>query len=212
MKKIDVLNIDKSKFSTVEFNFDNEKINYHAIYRAINVCMSNKRCACAKTKNRSEVRGGGKKPWRQKGTGRARSGSIRSPLWVGGGIVFGPRGNQNFKLKQNSREYSVAFRSSLLSKINNLIVLNYDFKNIKKTKDIVKILEDFKLNCNDKKNKILIIVDKISDFDKKFKLSTNNINKVKLVDTNYINVYDIINAKYLLFTLKAFELINDKLK
>lgn len=209
MKDIEVFNIDKSKFSVVKFfndNNDDNKINYHAIYRAINVYMSNKRCAHAKTKNRSEVRGGGKKPWKQKGTGKARAGSVRSPLWVGGGIVFGPRGNQNFKLKQNNKEYSVAFRSSLLSKINNLIVLNYDFKNIEKTKDIIKILEKFELV--NYKNRILIVVDEIN---KKLELSTNNIKNVKLVNVNYANVYDIINAKYLLFTLKAFELINNKI-
>ena len=210
MKNIDVINIDKSKFSSVNLNINDEKINCHAIYRAVNVCMSNKRCACAKTKNRSEVSGGGKKPWRQKGTGRARSGSIRSPLWVGGGIVFGPRGNQNFKLKQNSKEYLNAFRSSLLSKINDLIVVNYDFKGVKKTSDIIKILEKFELNCNNKKNKILIIVDEIDKFGE-LKLCTKNVKKIKLLDVNCINVYDIINAKYLLFTLKAFELINNKL-
>lgn len=210
MKNIDVINIDKSKFSSVNLNINDEKINRHAIYRAVNVCMSNKRCACAKTKNRSEVSGGGKKPWRQKGTGRARSGSIRSPLWVGGGIVFGPRGNQNFKLKQNSKEYLNAFRSSLLSKINGLIVINYDFKGVKKTRDIIKILEKFELNCNNKKNKILIIVDEIDKFGE-LKLCTKNVKKIKLLDVNCINVYDIINAKYLLFTLKAFELINNKL-
>ena len=109
-------------------------------------------------------------------------------------------------MKQNNKEYSVAFRSSLLSKINNLIVLNYDFKNIKKTKDIIKILEKFELV--NYKNRILIVVDEIN---KKLELSTNNIKNVKLVNVNYANVYDIINAKYLLFTLKAFELINNKI-
>lgn len=203
--KITVFNIDKSVSSTIDANFL-KKINHHTIYRAVNVYLANKRQATAKVKNRSEVSGGGKKPWRQKGTGRARAGSIRSPLWVGGGIVFGPRGDQNFKIKQNHKEYINALFSALSSQKNNLIILNSDFKDINKTKDIIQILKKF--NVNYKNDKVLFVLDDVSA-NKKTALAINNIKKVKLVAVKNLNVYDTINAKYLFFTLKSFKIINE---
>ena len=87
--------------------------NTQVMFDAVQVYQANKRQATAKTKTRAEVRGGGKKPWRQKGTGRARAGSSRSPIWVGGGTVFGPIGNQNFKLKMNKKSHALALKSAL---------------------------------------------------------------------------------------------------
>lgn len=206
--KINIFNIDKSIFSTININFS-RKINYHTIYRAVNVYLANKRQATAKVKNRSEVSGGGKKPWRQKGTGRARAGSIRSPLWVGGGIVFGPRGNQNFKIKQNHKEYVNAFLSAISAKKNSLLVLNNDFKDIYKTKDIIRIFQKFDINYID--DNILFIVDNINE-NKNLLLSVNNIKKVKLVSVKNLNVYDVINAKSLFFTLKSFKILIEAIK
>ena len=145
---LDIFDISGKKINNLELNgnFFNVNENEHAVYRAVNVYNANKRQAPAKTKNRSEVRGGGKKPWRQKGTGRARAGSIRSPIFRGGGVVFGPRGNQNFKLKQNKKEYLLALSSVISEKIkegNFIIIKGSDVKNIEKdrTKRIVEILK-----------------------------------------------------------------------
>ena len=114
MKTIDVLNQTGAKVEEVELNKNvfGVKPNENVVYDAVQVYMSNCRQATAKTKKRDEVSGGGRKPWRQKGTGRARQGSIRSPQWRGGGIVFGPTGEQNFKIKQNRKEARLALKSS----------------------------------------------------------------------------------------------------
>ena len=102
--------------------------NTQVMFDAVQVYQANKRQATAKTKTRAEVRGGGKKPWRQKGTGRARAGSSRSPIWVGGGTVFGPIGNQNFKLKMNKKSHALALKSALSIKANekNIVLMSLD--------------------------------------------------------------------------------------
>ena len=128
MKAIDVVNLSGSKVEEYELNSNVFGIepNQNVIFDAIQVYLSNTRQATAKTKKRDEVRGGGRKPWRQKGTGRARQGSIRSPQWRGGGVVFGPTGEQNYKIKQNKKEYRLALRSAFSekAKAESIILVN----------------------------------------------------------------------------------------
>ena len=198
---VDVINASGNKVASVDLNSKifGVKVNDHAIYEAVKLHNANKRQATAKTKKRSEVSGGGKKPWRQKGTGRARAGSTRSPIWVGGGTVFGPKGVQNFKLDQNRKAYDLALRSSLTLKANKgLIVL--DDITAKKSKDIAKAMKSLKVS------KGLIVVDKAS---KDLTRATRNINHIKLVDVAHLNVYDIMNANHLLITTKALKALEE---
>lgn len=198
---VDVVDLTGKKASTVDLN--NEifgiKPNNHAIYEAVKLYMANKRQATAKTKKRSEVSGGGKKPWRQKGTGRARAGSTRSPIWVGGGTVFGPKGNQNFKLNQNRKEYDLALKSALSLKANKGLIVLEDLK-AKKTKDIVRVLKDLKVK------KGYIVIDKL---DKNLLLASKNIPTIKLSDVKHLNVYDIVNADQLIITVKALKALEE---
>ena len=201
---LNILENNMVKNSEIELNekIFNVKENKQAISKAVNLYLANKRQATAKTKTRSEVSGGGKKPWRQKGTGRARAGSIRSPIWVGGGNVFGPKNNQNFKLKQNRKEYFLALTSILTSKRkkNELIIINDIYA--KKTKEIVTILK--KLNSIKKKNLIIV-----NNLNRDLILATNNIKNVVLKNFKQINVYDIINANNLIITIDAIKNINN---
>ena len=196
---VDVINSNGEKSSTIELNnkLFGVKVNNHAIYEAVKLYMANKRQATAKTKKRSEVSGGGKKPWRQKGTGRARAGSTRSPIWVGGGTVFGPKGVQNFKLDQNRKEYDLAIRSALSSQVKNVLVIE-ELK-AKKSKDIAKLLKAIKAS------KTLIISAKAN---KDLLLASNNIKNVTMSDVAHLNVYQIMNANNILIikdALKALE-------
>jgi len=194
---VDVVNETGNKVSTIDL--DNKvfgvKPNDQAIYNAVKLYMANKRQATAKTKKRSEVSGGGKKPWRQKGTGRARAGSTRSPIWVGGGTVFGPKGVQNFKLKENKKEYALALASALSIKVKEGLVVLEDIK-AKKTKDIAKLLKALKVT------KALIVVDKA---DKDLARASANLANTKLVDVKHLNVYDVMNANTLVITTKALK-------
>lgn len=115
-----VVNQAGEKVSTVKLAGEIFGIEPHkdAMFAAVNTYLANRRQATAKTKTRAEVSGGGKKPWRQKGTGRARAGSSRSPIWVGGGVVFGPTGTQNYKLSMNKKEHDLALRSALSLKVS----------------------------------------------------------------------------------------------
>ena len=198
---VDVINATGNKVSSVDLNSKifGVKVNQHAIYEAVKLHNANARQATAKTKKRSEVSGGGKKPWRQKGTGRARAGSTRSPIWVGGGTVFGPKGVQNFKLDQNRKAYDLALRSSLTIKANKGLIVLDDMK-AKKSKEIAKMMKSLKVN------KGLIVVDKNS---KELTLASRNIKNIKLVDVAHLNVYDIMNANHLLITTKALKALEE---
>ena len=123
------------------------EVKEQAMFNAVVVDQANRRQATAKTKTREEVSGGGKKPWRQKGTGRARAGSTRSPIWVGGGTVWGPKGTQNFKLSQNRKEHQWALKSALTLKLNDkaLRVIDKIALEGKKTKDFVAFLDAVKV-------------------------------------------------------------------
>lgn len=158
-----------------------------AMHRAVNVYLANSREVIAKTKDRSEVRGGGRKPWRQKGTGRARHGSRRSPIWVGGGVTFGPTGKENFKISMNRKEYALALRSALSAKVAEkaFIVIDDLLEIEPKTKAAVSFL-----NAIDATGKVLII----SDDNAELSLAVRNLKRVQKVGQAKINVYDLLNA------------------
>jgi large subunit ribosomal protein L4 len=153
------------------------------------------------TKTRSEVRGGGRKPWRQKGTGRARAGSNRSPLWKGGGVIFGPKSKTiNFKL--NKKERRLALQTLLYNKKNNLLIIeNLENEiNIPKTKTFLKICQDCGINLN---QKLLIIVSKKTI---SLKLSTQNLKNIELISASNLNTLSLLKAKQVILTPSA---VND---
>jgi large subunit ribosomal protein L4 len=169
-----------------------------AMFDAVQVEQANQRQATAKTKVRHEVSGGGKKPWRQKGTGRARAGSSRSPIWVGGGTVFGPVGNQNFKISQNKKEHKLALRSALSLKVKDgLKVIDELVCQDKDTKALIKVLDALKVE-----GKALIVVD---DVDENLFYSVRNINWAKVVTVDNVSVVDLLNVNFVVITKSAVE-------
>ena len=192
-KEIGEVSLDKFVFGLSE-----EEQNAYAVQAAVKTYLANRRQATAKTKNRSEVSGSGKKLWKQKGTGRARMGNIRSPLWRHGGVVFGPRGNQNYKLKLNKKVNDLAVRSALSDKALNkeLIVLTTAPFESNKTKDFAKALEA--INGGEKKTLIVL-----GDLDANLILAARNLHNVKLTDASDMSVYDIVDAQSLIILENA---------
>ena len=178
-KEVSTITLDKEVFGV--------EVNEQVMFDAVMTYLANRRQATAKTKKRHEVSGGGKKPFRQKGTGRARAGSSRSPIWVGGGTVFGPDGNQNFKIKQNKKEHKLALRSALTKQVNNLVVLD-NLTVEGKTKEVVSVLKAL----NIANNKVLLVSE-----DEKVLQGTRNLNNVLVVSKNNISVYDLLNSETL---------------
>ncbi|MDO4872435.1 MAG: 50S ribosomal protein L4 [bacterium] len=170
--------------------------NHELLKLAYDAYLANNRLASATTKQRGEVRGGGKKPWRQKGTGRARFGSIRNPIWRGGGIVFGPRGNENYTKKISKTSKRVALRQALTLKAEKVLVA--DIKTTGKTREVVKFLQDNKLN-----RRVLIVAEKTDELIR----ATSNISEALLVSPMYLNVFDILNADHIVIAPKAIETI-----
>ena len=176
-----------------------------AMFNAVQVEQANSRQATAKTKVRHEVSGGGKKPWRQKGTGRARAGSSRSPIWVGGGTVFGPVGNQNFTISQNKKEHQLALRSALSLKTPNDLVVVDEIKFAdKKTKEFVKMLAAIKCEV-----KTLVVV---SEIDENLFASVRNVAYAKVVTADNVSVYDLMNAEKLVMSEAAVKTVEEALK
>ena len=170
--------------------------NHELLKLAYDAYLANNRLASATTKQRGEVRGGGKKPWRQKGTGRARFGSIRNPIWRGGGIVFGPRGNENYTKKISKTSKRVALRQALTVKADKVLVA--DIKTTGKTAEVAKFLKENNLN-----RRVLIVAEKTDELIR----ATNNISEVLLVSPMYLNVFDILNADHIVIIPKAIEAI-----
>ena len=170
--------------------------NHELLKLAYDAYLANNRLASATTKQRGEVRGGGKKPWRQKGTGRARFGSIRNPIWRGGGIVFGPRGNENYTKKISKTSKRVALRQALTVQANKVLVA--EIKTTGKTAEVAKFLKENKLN-----RRVLIVAEKTDELIR----ATNNISEALLVSPMYLNVFDILNADYIVIAPKAIEAI-----
>ena len=170
--------------------------NHELLKLAYDSYLANNRLASATTKQRGEVRGGGKKPWRQKGTGRARFGSIRNPIWRGGGIVFGPRGNENYTKKISKTSKRVALRQALTVKADKVLVA--DIKTTGKTAEVAKFLKENNLN-----RRVLIVAEKTDELIR----ATNNISEALLVSPMYLNVFDILNADHIVIVPKAIETI-----
>ena len=206
MKKIEVLNINGEAASKIELNENIWGItpNDAVLYDALRLARNNQRQGTADTKTRSEVSGGGKKPWRQKGTGRARQGSTRAPHWPGGGIVFGPH-PRSYAIKMNRKERRLALKSALAYKAleSNLIVVDSFNIETSKTKDAKATLANFKTG-----KKVLIVVDELND---NLILSTRNLNNVLLLTVNEINTYDVVLADTMIITENALKKLEEVL-
>ena len=173
--------------------------NHELLKLAYDSYLANSRLASATTKQRGEVRGGGKKPWKQKGTGRARFGSSRNPIWRGGGIVFGPRGNENYTKRVSTTSKRVALRQALtLANQSGKIVVK-DVKTTGKTSEVAKFLADNKFT-----RRVLIVVDEKTP---ELLRATNNIQNVLLIRANYLSVYHILNADTIVLSTKSVDVI-----
>lgn len=183
----------------------NEAINEPIVHKVVTAQLSTKRRGTASTKTRSEVRGGGRKPWRQKGTGRARHGSIRSPLWVGGGVTFGPKPKSHAK-KASKKEKRLAMRSILSDKLReeSLIILDQlNFSEIK-TKQMVELLDNLKLS----EEKVLFV---LPDKDQNIYLSARNIPDVDTLVLDALNAYDLLDNDYIVLPEKAVREVEEVL-
>ena len=209
MAKVSVYNMEGKEVSTMDLSdaVFGAKINEHLVHMAVVQHLANKRQGTQKAKTRSEVSGGGKKPWRQKGTGHARQGSIRAPQWKGGGVVFAPV-PRDYSFKLNKKEKRAALTSALTSKVidNKLIVVDeLQFDEIK-TKNFKAVMDNLHAG------KALVVLSKDNITDNRYKnvvLSARNLPEVKTAMTNTINVYDVMNADKLVVTKAAVEKIEE---
>lgn len=183
--------------------FDVEVPNHELLKLAYNAYLANGRVNLAKTLRRGEVSGGGKKPWRQKGTGRARFGSSRNPIWRKGGIVFGPLGNENYSLTISTASKRVALRQALtLAAKADVITVVDDIKVTGKTKDMVAFLEAQKAEG---KRIVVVVADKTPELVR----SSNNLKGLTLTQATYLNVYNILNADRIIITKDALAAVNE---
>ena len=204
---VKVLNMAGEEVSKMNLNAEIFGIEPHqqAMFDAVQVEQANQRQATAKTKVRHEVSGGGKKPWRQKGTGRARAGSSRSPIWVGGGTVFGPVGNQNFKISQNKKEHKLALKSALSLKTKDgLLVIDEIKFDEKKTKNFVNFLDAIIVG-----GKALVVVDEITE---EIFASSRNVGFAKVVTSDNISVVDLLNVDNLVMSKASIKTVEEALK
>lgn len=203
MANVSVYNIEGKEVGSIELNDSvfGVEINEHLIHMAVVSQLANKRQGTQSAKTRSEVRGGGRKPWRQKGTGHARQGSIRAPQWVGGGVVFAPK-PRDYSFKMNKREKTLAMKSALTSRVNEskLVVLDeIKFDEIK-TKKFQTVLDNLKIN------KALVV---LGEKDDNVILSARNIPTVRTALTNTINAYDILKYDTVVLTKDAVAKIEE---
>ena len=208
MKKVELLNLKGEKVKDINLNEEIFGItpNKNVLTDAIILSMTSLRQGTHKTKNRSEVSGGGRKPWRQKGTGHARQGSIRAVQWVGGGN-YGTPVPRDYSKKQNRKERQLAIKSALSEKVANkeLVVLeNLEIKT-PKTKDMKAVLEDLKVA--DKK--VLLVV---KEFDENLILASRNLKNIVLILADEINVLDIVGTDVMVVTEDALKFIEEVLK
>lgn len=181
-------------------------VNEQVMFDAVQVYQANLRQATAKTKKRSEVSGGGIKPWRQKGTGRARAGSSRSPLWRHGGIVFGPTGNQNFKLAQNKKAHNLALKSAFSLKVsdNALVVVKDVNLSSHKTKEMVNVCTTLKLPAKT----LFVVADECDELC----LAARNIPGLFVTSYDNVSVYDLLYVDSVVATVNAVKKIEEELK
>ena len=203
MANVSVYNMEGKEVDKMELNDSvfAAPINEHLVHMAVVLQLANKRQGTQKAKTRSEVSGGGRKPWRQKGTGHARQGSTRSPQWTGGGVVFAPV-PRDYSFKMNKKEKAVAMKSALSSKVseNKFIVLDsLKFDEIK-TKKMAAVMDSLKLS------KALVV---IGDDSENVTLSAKNLPTVRAVYTNGINVYDILKYDTVVVTKEAVAKIEE---
>lgn len=203
MANVSVYNMEGKEVGTMELNdaVFGVKVNEHLVHMAVVSQLANKRQGTQKAKTRAEVSGGGRKPWRQKGTGHARQGSTRAPQWTGGGVVFAPT-PRDYSFKMNKKEKRAALKSALTSRVqeNKLIVLDELKLDEIKTKAMKKVLDNLQIS------KALIVTDKN---DNNVTLSARNIPNVQTSGTNTINVYDILKYNTLVLTKAAVAAIEE---
>lgn len=175
------------------------------LHQAMITQMNKSRQVLAHTKDRSEVAGGGKKPWKQKGTGRARAGSSRSPIWIGGGVTFGPRNERNFKQKINQKMKQKAMFMALSDRLNNnsLVVLEDLKLENYKTKQFNQIITDLEKKVFKTDRRDLLVVNDAKN--EKIKYSGRNLTGLKIINLENINLIDLLNYRYLLITEKGVE-------
>lgn len=203
MAKVSVYNMEGKEVDSIDLSDDifGVEINEHLVHMAVVQQLANNRQGTQKAKTRAEVSGGGRKPWRQKGTGHARQGSTRSPQWTGGGVVFAPV-PRDYSFKLNKKEKRIALKSALTSRLqsNKLIVVDeLKFEEIK-TKNFQNVLNNLKIN------KALVV---LKDNDQNVVLSARNIPTVQTTLTNTINVYDIMKAGTVILTKDAVQTIEE---
>ncbi len=203
MANVAVLNMEGKEVGTIELNdaVFGVKVNEHLVHMAVVQHLANKRHGTQKAKTRGEVSGGGRKPWRQKGTGHARQGSTRSPQWTGGGVVFAPV-PRDYSFKINKKEKRAALKSALTSKVqgNSLIVVDELKLDEIKTKKFVAVMNNLKVQ------KGLVVID---GNDNNVVMSARNLQEIKMIPADSINVYDVMNAKTLVLTKDAVAKIEE---
>ena len=203
MSKVSVYNIEGKEVGELELNdaVFGVEVNKHLVHRAVVSQLANKRQGTQSAKTRAEVRGGGRKPWRQKGTGHARQGSTRSPQWAGGGVVFAPK-PRDYSFKLNKKEKRIAIKSALTSRVNEskfIVLDDINFDEIK-TKKFQAVLDNLKVS------KALIV---LNESNEKVVLSARNIEGVKTILTNSINVYDVLKYNTMIVTKAAVATIEE---
>ena len=176
------------------------KANSELLHQAMVAQKANERQVLAHTKDRSEVSGGGKKPWKQKGTGRARSGSSRSPIWIGGGVTFGPTKDRNFKVKINQKMKQKAIFMALSDKVNSSVMVVLDTMEFSeyKTKEFNKLLDNLEKKVLNTDRRNILIINEAKD--EKTKFSARNLKGVKVINVENLNLIDLLNFKNLLVT------------
>lgn len=194
MATVSVYNIEGKEVGTIDLNDSvfGVEVNDHLVHKAVVGQLANNRQGTQKAKTRSEVSGGGRKPWRQKGTGHARQGSTRAPQWTGGGVVFAPV-PRDYSVKMNKKEKRAALKSALSSRVEEkkfIVIDEINFDEIK-TKKFQTVLDNLKIN------KALVVLE---DGNKNAELSARNIPDVKTAHTNTINVYDILKYNTVIAT------------
>ena len=203
MANVTVYNMEGNEVGTMELNdaVFGVEINEHLVHLAVVRQLANNRQGTQKAKTRSEVNGGGRKPWRQKGTGHARQGSIRAPQWTGGGVVFAPV-PRDYEVKMNKKERRAALKSALTSKVqeNKLVVVDSLALAEAKTKEMQKVLTNLKAD------KALVVT---ADDDQKVVLSARNIADVQTATVNTINVYDVMKHNTVVVTKDAVASIEE---
>ncbi len=203
MAKVSVYNMEGKEVEKIDLSdaVFGVTVNEHLVHMAVVQQLANNRQGTQKAKTRSEVSGGGRKPWRQKGTGHARQGSTRSPQWTGGGVVFAPA-PRDYSFKLNRKEKRIALKSALTSRVqeNKLIVIDELAFDEIKTKNFQTVLDNLKVN------KALVV---LKDNDKNVVLSARNIPTVQTTLTNTINVYDVMKAGTVILTKAAAQNIEE---